>query len=137
MWRGLGFLGAFLLFVGFGFEAGGQNFFLNILSTAIIQPTNRIRIFVLCLSPIEPKRNLPMLFLTLVTSSRRLPFTGRRPSAPADFLIIGTWIIRKVGEDRYCSLLLLLLFLSLSVEAREEKGGDLKNLAGEETVCWR
>lgn len=70
------------------------------------------------LPTIKPRRHLPMLFLTLITTSRGLPLPRPRTPTPSDLLAIGARVVRKRGENVGIAALLL--------ELREQ-----------ERQCWR
>lgn len=61
------------------------------------------------LPTIKPRRNFPMLLLTLMTAPRRLSLPGRRTPTPSDSLAVGPGVVRKRGENVCVAALLLEL----------------------------
>lgn len=55
------------------------------------------------LTTIEMRRNLPMLLLTLMTTSRGLTLARSRTTTTADALVVRGGIVGERGEDRGCA----------------------------------
>jgi hypothetical protein len=58
-----------------------------------------------CLATLEPRLDLSMLFLTLVTATGRLAVAGRGTATSPDALVVGALVVGKTGEDRCASCL--------------------------------
>ena len=62
-----------------------------------------------CLPAIKPRGHFPMLFLTLMTTSRGLPLPRCRTPTPSDPLAVGAWVVRERSENVGIAALLLEL----------------------------
>lgn len=52
-----------------------------------------------CLTTRKPSRNLPMLFLTTLTTSRGLSFPRGRAATSTNSLVVGARVVGDGGED--------------------------------------
>lgn len=52
-----------------------------------------------CLATLEPRLDVAMLSLTLVTSSGRLALAGRGTTTESDALVVSSLVVAEAGED--------------------------------------